>query len=103
MRPSIFRWLRKSIFRLQTEVGQYYTVNICITYCSKDNLFLYTEYSVYETCDVYLNQTSPTNFTVSNVCPDSDIDKQNENTQALVLKHPSDNQSDTKASIEPSC
>jgi hypothetical protein len=87
---------------LQTEL-QYYTVNVCVTYCSKDNLFLYTEYSIYGTCDVYLNQTSPVNFTVNNVCPDKDKDKQNPSVQTLGLKHPTNNQTDTKSSSEPSC
>jgi hypothetical protein len=89
---------------LETEIGQYYTVNVCVTYCSKDNLFLYAEYSIYATCDVYLNQTSPTNFTVSNVYPDNDKDKQNLNIQTLVLKHPSNNSSNThSSSSEPFC
>lgn len=68
---------------LQTE-PQDYTVSDCVTYCSSDNLLLYTEYSVYVNCDIYLNQTSSTNFTVTNSCPDKD--KDNPKTQTLVLR-----------------
>ncbi|HEY7110743.1 MAG TPA: hypothetical protein VH415_15060 [Nitrososphaeraceae archaeon] len=51
-----------------------------------------------------MNQTSPTNFTVSNVWPDNDKDKQNPNIQTLILKHPSNNSSNTQSSSsEPSC
>jgi hypothetical protein len=78
-------------------------VSVCVTYCSTDNLFLYTEYSVYGSCDVYLNQTSAMNFTVTNKCPEKDIDKQNPKTQTLVLTTPDSQKNNTRVTLLPSC
>ena len=85
---------------LQT-MPQYYTVSVCVTYCSTDNLFLYTEYNVYGSYNVYLNQSSATNFTVTNKCPDKE--KQNPKTQTLVLTTPDSRKNNTRVTLLPSC
>jgi hypothetical protein len=85
---------------LQTK-PTYYTVNVCVTYCSADNLFLYTEYSVYGNCDIYLNQTSAINFTVTNRCPEKY--KEIPKPQTLVLTTPDSQENNTKLTLLPSC
>jgi len=85
---------------IQTQ-PQFYTVSVCVTYCARGNLFLYTEYSVYGGCDVYLNQTSPTNFTVTNDCPV--VGKQSPKTHTLVLTTPDSLRNNTKVTLLPSC
>jgi hypothetical protein len=77
-------------------VPQFYTVNVCVTYCSVDKPFLYAEYGVYGTCDVFLNQTSPVNFTVTNSCPE--YYKENPKPQSLVLITPSEKQNSSSSS-----
>ncbi len=56
---------------------------------------------VYGSCDIYLNQTSATNFTVTNKCPDKE--KQNPKTQTLVLTTPDSQKNNTRVTLLPSC